>query len=407
MPVIVFFIAWAVLHLAFKDLEGIWAFLLALLAAWVASLVGEALEESRSQTDEAGWREAPAPDAPAQVVRNKLLDEAAGATRHRHSTPTDAIHNGTLIWQGGPLKVHFGYRDAKGNHTNRTVSLTHIYKTHEGHYLEGHCHRRNELRRFKSARIQGALFLDNIGRKFPALLKFLTGKPDKQSNAKPAHDSWQGGPVAVRFDYLDHTGKAQEIQLGLILIFPSGGQTYLQGRNLQNGREQKFNAERIQGNIFCGNVGRNLRALLNFLHQHPQGTAQDPHNGLQYHDTRGARAKLLAKLGTVDWRKEGILKMSGYRVGKTHGVKKDRRWAILNSLMMQDTLTDVRDKSYATEWGKPASKKRYKKIHDSVATFLNNGRARNRNGAIDLSVAVAEWEMDLDYLEKTFARQFG
>lgn len=410
MLILVFIIAFITISAIYKEHDGIWVFAFAGIVTWIASLLGDALNarDATVEVQDENVEVTSSSPKQARVIRNQLLDQEPSAGGYQRESPTEVIHNGTLVWHGVPRQVSFSYQDAKGNVTLRTISLTHIYKTQDGHYLEGYCHLRNEERRFKTSRIQGAIYCENVGRKFGPFLAFLSAPLKETKPAEPAPDQWQGGPVPVRFDYLDHTGKLTEFQLNLINIFRSHGQPYLHGNNLRTGREQKFNAERVQGAIYCNDKGYNLGALLRYLNQQPHHIAQSgAKEVMSYHDTLGARARLLAKLGSVDWRKEGILKMSGYQVGKTNDVKKDRRWSILNSLMLKDTLTDVRDKSYAAEWGKPGTKKRYKKIHDSLATFLNNGRARNRSGSINLNVAIAEWEMDLAYIERSFARRYG
>jgi hypothetical protein len=116
-------------------------------------------------------------------------------------------------------------------------------------------------------------------------------------------------------------------------------------------------------------------------------------------DTRAARAKAAADLGLdpSGWRREGLLSLSGYRVGKSRGRPANIRHKILNTIVLYDDLTDVPDRGYAAQWGPRGSRQRYKKTHDSIKTFLNNGK--RKDGPVDMTAAIEDWEGDLEYLE--------
>src|SRR5690554_3070968 len=69
------------------------------------------------------------------------------------------------------------------------------------------------------------------------------------------------------------------------------------------------------------------------------------------HNTQRERAESLRKLkANQDWREVGILSLSGYRVGKTRGRKKQVRHAILNTVVLDDDLSDIPDREYAAKW---------------------------------------------------------
>jgi hypothetical protein len=101
----------------------------------------------------------------------------------------------------------------------------------------------------------------------------------------------------------------------------------------------------------------------------------------------------------IDWRKEGLLSLSGYRVGKTKGVKEPERKKILKSLYQDDDLLDVSDKAYAQEWGKKFTPKRYKKLNDSISTFLYQAEKRNNSSKVNLDLAISQWKSDIGYLK--------
>jgi hypothetical protein len=101
----------------------------------------------------------------------------------------------------------------------------------------------------------------------------------------------------------------------------------------------------------------------------------------------------------VDWRKEGLLSLSGYRVGKTKGVKEPERRKILKSLYQDDNLLDVSDRTYAEEWGDKYSSKRYKKLNDSLSTFLYQAEKRNKSPRVNLDLAISQWKSDIVFLQ--------
>jgi hypothetical protein len=104
-----------------------------------------------------------------------------------------------------------------------------------------------------------------------------------------------------------------------------------------------------------------------------------------------------------DWREAGVLSLSGYRVGRTQGLREEPRRRILNWLVMRDDLRDVDDRDYAAEWGQPGTSGRLQKIVNSIAAF-----ARDRaNDTRDYSVAISHWREDLAYLYERFYQARG
>ena len=110
------------------------------------------------------------------------------------------------------------------------------------------------------------------------------------------------------------------------------------------------------------------------------------------------RKNIRASLGYPVWQDIGLLKASGYAVGKTNGIKSSERQKILNYIFLRDDLSDIDDRAYASEWGSVKSEKRLKKIADCISTFANNA-LRNPN---DMSSAIREWSEDLNYIKVTY-----
>jgi len=103
--------------------------------------------------------------------------------------------------------------------------------------------------------------------------------------------------------------------------------------------------------------------------------------------------------GDIDWREEGLLSLSGYRVGVTNGVDRPVRESILNAIVLVDDLRDISDEEYAREWGAPDTEARLKKLAVTLATFARNARGQQR---ANMQTAIGEWERDLEYLKTNF-----
>lgn len=107
--------------------------------------------------------------------------------------------------------------------------------------------------------------------------------------------------------------------------------------------------------------------------------------------------------GERDWREVGLLRLSGYAVGKTKGIDEDDRRRILNFLFLKDDLSDVDDALYAAEWGEPMSPRRLEHIAESVAVFASQALRKTN----DYSQAIDEWAADLEYLKAVFYDDWG
>lgn len=116
-------------------------------------------------------------------------------------------------------------------------------------------------------------------------------------------------------------------------------------------------------------------------------------------DLAEGRRQKVAGLGHVDWRSQGLLSMTGYRVGAANGVREDRRRRILNWVFLEDDLNIVDDLAYKAEWGAPRSSQRLQKLANTLAAFIRNA-LRNNPGI--MVIAIEEWESDLLYLKHTF-----
>lgn len=115
-------------------------------------------------------------------------------------------------------------------------------------------------------------------------------------------------------------------------------------------------------------------------------------------DVVATRSRLRHSLGSPEWRENGLLKLSGYCVGKTEGKPDLERRKILNYIFLKDELLDVDDEYYASEWGEPKSEDRLKKLTNSIASFVRNAKRSSNN----MSYAIGDWSEDIHYLKETF-----
>lgn len=237
---------------------------------------------------------------------------------------------------------------------------------------------------------------------------------------------WSGNGPEVMFGYTkaDGTslGRRRRVHLRALVTHPEMGM-YLRGETPRNDNESYFKVSRINTSIALDDGMIPVADFLGMLREdkfealrepRPRATAENaptkprPNSKLGKPelpriDTRAERAKATMELDAAGWRKEGILSLSGYRVGRARGRPANIRQKILNTILLYDDLLDVPERAYAAEWGRPASRQRYKKMHDSIKTFLNN--ARKRHGLKDMSTAIKDWESDLIYMERTLKRQ--
>jgi hypothetical protein len=103
-------------------------------------------------------------------------------------------------------------------------------------------------------------------------------------------------------------------------------------------------------------------------------------------------------LNSGDWNLIGILSWLCYRVGATQGEPEGVRRQILD-LCFDEVLPPINGLDYMVSWGPPGSSARLKKLASEIASFTRNGK---RKRSANLSVAVADWEADLDYLYRKY-----
>jgi hypothetical protein len=112
----------------------------------------------------------------------------------------------------------------------------------------------------------------------------------------------------------------------------------------------------------------------------------------------------LARLGTIDAPDLGILAALGYRVGKTHGQPDELRRFVLDYVFQGD-LPPINDASYMSQWDKPLSSRRLRKMANTIASFIRNFK-RKASGNYEL--AILHWNDDLSYLhQRYYVGMFG
>jgi len=107
-------------------------------------------------------------------------------------------------------------------------------------------------------------------------------------------------------------------------------------------------------------------------------------------------------IGKLNWKKNGLLSICGYRVGKTNGVEQVIRQVILSDILLYDDLSDLDDQAYAKEWGEPHSRVRYLKLVNTLKSLLRNGQKKDTNGTADYSKAIQDWSTDIKFVEDEF-----
>jgi hypothetical protein len=215
---------------------------------------------------------------------------------------------------------------------------------------------------------------------------------------------WGGEPVQIEFEYCNAQGEYTKRTIRLERVYKTGGANYFRGYCYLRNEERNFKLSRVLGNISIDGNTISTRDLVKRLAGKFQKTSARHVKVCNSSNvgTKATRSKAIRGRGKLVWREEGVLSLSGYRVGKSKGVGTVQRRQILDTLMIEDDLYDVVDRAYALEWGEPGTTDRYKKIHDSISVFLFNGRARNDQGHIDMSQAIDEWESDLAYIEQKY-----
>lgn len=251
------------------------------------------------------------------------------------------------------------------------------------------------------------------------------------SHSWTKNTQWRGKGIPVTFRYIDVKGENSLRSVTVTHHFKnSSGDNYIEGFCYSSQDNRIFKTSRIAGDIHVNGLSLTPTKFVKRLrsgetHFEPPQVSQAqskpktakprvrvaanvdrPSTDVAYKtlNTKEARRKQTAGLSNIEWRSKGILSLSGYRVGKTRGVVKSERQRILNNIMLKDDLSDVKDRAYAEEWGAPKSRSRYKKMHDSLTTFLYNAKAKSGQ---NMKAAISDWQADIKYLEKEFGKKYG
>jgi hypothetical protein len=104
-------------------------------------------------------------------------------------------------------------------------------------------------------------------------------------------------------------------------------------------------------------------------------------------------------LDSGDWPEHGILNYFGYAVGKTKGLGALERRRILDRVFAARLVAGSSNAAvYVAEWAEPRSAARLQKMANCLASFVRSAKKRSA----DYSVAIDQWETDLDYLHDTY-----
>ena len=104
-----------------------------------------------------------------------------------------------------------------------------------------------------------------------------------------------------------------------------------------------------------------------------------------------------AGLHDIGMRSEGVLRASGYKVGRSAGLAARERRLILHEIYW-DPLGGDFDPSYLEEWGAPNCGVRLQKLANTIASLTRNAKRRGP----EMLMAIQDWESDLAYLKATY-----
>ena len=97
----------------------------------------------------------------------------------------------------------------------------------------------------------------------------------------------------------------------------------------------------------------------------------------------------------VDWPEIGLLGYLGYKVGEK-GESEENRHDIIDFVFDSTNLPIVNDENYMDRWGEARSEKRLKMLVHSLSGFIR----LKENHPDDNSVAISDWEDDLNYIKE-------
>jgi hypothetical protein len=96
---------------------------------------------------------------------------------------------------------------------------------------------------------------------------------------------------------------------------------------------------------------------------------------------------------------ESPLHHMGYRVGKTDGVAERKRHDILARAFAGE-LPKIGSRDYMKGWGKPGTRRRLRRIATAIDWYIVQAMGRQTKRGHDMSVAVADWTADLNWLHE-------
>jgi hypothetical protein len=91
-----------------------------------------------------------------------------------------------------------------------------------------------------------------------------------------------------------------------------------------------------------------------------------------------------------------MLSLLGYHVGEIQPTPRDTRLRILEYAFECYPLGDV---AYYSEWGKPSTPQRLKKLANTLAALTRNAKRRDR---MSWEAAIDDWEHDLWFLYQNY-----
>jgi len=232
---------------------------------------------------------------------------------------------------------------------------------------------------------------------------------------------WKGSCSEVSFEYVDSKGVITKRRVNLNRYFRRSGIAYLSGQCRLRQADRCFKTSRIGDTISIAGKQISKQKFLYSLRADKISSlvSDTSKNKSVAHTTKSiqnnhspafpTKSKLLPqqkgnKIKKINWRKEGLLSIRGYRVGKTKGLPIGERHSILENILMRDGLNDVDDTDYAAAWGQPASQQRFNKLSATLKSLADIAEKRSVKSKLNLNRAISDWRTDLGYLESLKSR---
>lgn len=271
--------------------------------------------------------------------------------------------SGATIWSGPPILMKFSYRAYGKKVQTRTVRVTRCFTTLGHNYLTGYCLLRKAERCFRFDRIFQDIYLPNKGGVIHKglLLQLL------KRNGKLKEVNIPVRSVPKFFD-VSASWKLNEVCDSVCPKKKIFTENYNSGSYPACPSAMEVVSKKNSGRISQKGWGRS--------------------------------PNVSTKMGSVNWKEEGILSAFGYRVGKSNGVEESVRHRILNEILMCNDLSSFESEINSGEWGAPRSEKRFAKLVSTLQLRINIAKGRQRSGHVDFHQAIREWKRDLDFLRK-------